>query len=304
VYVYNTRTNTGKYIKTRGDIPPASAFSSSWKSGHGKLTVGGGLGGYNFYYQNIENRNYATLYELNIFTKKWKSFETSGDIPSARGEVSTLQDPDDFSIIYLFGGVSSLGDFAFQSHSELFRYNKYSRHFELLGMSNTSRYHAHIFKTSDDEIEISQGVGRITIEDNVELSSTERFNLNTGTWRTVVPETELPVQRRHGVSFQKKIDGHLYGCLYSGDINHANRTLCCGCLFATYTDTEIYCNAFTTFNNKGSWERIDRLVHGPAVKTKYPGFDIIGNKLYVFSGQDVSDEEGQIFEKNVRVLEF
>lgn len=298
VYVYNTRTNKGKYVAMKGDIPPSSAFASAWKTGNGKVVVGGGIGAFSFFYQGLENRNFTVLYELNLSTKKWKRLTPSGDIPSPRGQVSTLQDPDDFNVVYLFGGIASLGGFNFVSHAELYRYTKDNNHFELLGVSNVSRYHAHMAKTSSGELEISQGVGREHIEESVSLNSTFRFDLTTREWYEIQPSQPLPTQRRHGVEFQISVDGHLYGCLFSGDIEHEDRVECCGCIFATYTDTNLYCNAF---DEDSEWVRLDQLILGEGIGVKYPGFDVLGGKLYVFSGQDVK-ETGQVFLDTVRVL--
>jgi len=164
VYIYDTKTNEGSWLTTTGDIPPAASFATAWKSGHGKVTVGGG-GNYPYYYAPFTTYGFDTLYELDIFSGVWTTIETSGDVPSPRLEVSHHEAGDK---IYLYGGVapSPSNPYDYLSYGEVYEYDQSCREFTRLKNSSplddgsdgipTSRYHAHLFK-SGNKLEIYQG---------------------------------------------------------------------------------------------------------------------------------------------------
>lgn len=308
VYVFDVETNTGKYVNVTGDIPEPAAFAVGFKSGQNKLMVMGG-GQYDYFYgaQYFYVYNFSTIYELELEQDSgvWTSYTASGQIPSPRMEVSVFHEGDE-NLVYLYGGVApsptNVQDFL--SFGEVFCFNITSKTFTMLKNGSSiddgtdgipkSRYHAHIFMTADgNELVISQGVHRISIFNSEDLEDEWRFNLITKTWRKVNPKHALPVQRRHGVELFISGERKTIGCLYSGDIDAPNRTTTPGCLFATVTDKLFYCNDFSAYGNKGNWFEVD--VSGFPLASKYPGWAILNEKVYIFSGQDVDNNPDSVF---------
>jgi len=312
VYIYDTKTNEGSWLTTTGDIPPAASFATAWKSGHGKVTVGGG-GNYPYYYAPFTTYGFDTLYELDIFSGVWTTIETSGDVPSPRLEVSHHEAGDK---IYLYGGVapSPSNPYDYLSYGEVYEYDQSCREFTRLKNSSplddgsdgipTSRYHAHLFK-SGNKLEIYQGVHRVNLSYSFDTLDTWRFNIRTRQWGEIHPSPLLSEPRRHGANFQFNHEGSQYGCIFSGDVHAIGITPTPGCLFATNTVSDTVCRDLSTTTS--GWFTLTTT--GTPVKSKYPGSDLVGGKLYVLGGHDVDNDPssptyGQFWLSGVRVLDL
>jgi hypothetical protein len=322
IYIYNTKDNTGKYIPATGDVPSTSLFVHYWKDGDRKIITGGGVY-YNVQFTVIDFKPFNPLYMLTISSNYnsavWSKIIPTGDIPSPRTEMSVIQDGTS-NEMYLYGGVS-IQEGGFTSFGEVYKYEISKKKFTLLSNGSRlddgsdgipkSRYHAHIFITKlrgDHEFEIHQGVhsagGANPLSE--ELMDTWRFNINERIWRQIFPNPPISLTRRHGVEFQLKIRGRDIFCTSLGDLTHVDEIPTQGCLYPIVTENSTVCSNSRDNNNQGAWFNVP--TQGPIVNSKYPGYAVIGEKIYVVAGEHEEylseTSTKQVFNTKIRVLDF
>jgi len=290
LYRFDTQSDRWTRLQPQGPVPPPRAFAASAAhEGSRRIFVfGGGVNTDPFY---ADFSVYGDLWAYDTRANAWTEIQPVNAGPSGRSRPAVWMVGNRF---YVFGGINGF----FSTLNDLWVYNVQSRQWtELIpdGVAGSPppRHEAAYGTGAQGGRLILYGgetLGQFGFET---LADTWEYNIARNRWENRTPAAAFNVEPARNLVAAGVLKGDLY--IHGGDLPGGEP--CCGSPFAQNVTNELW----RFDRNCGTWQELSASAGaGPALK-RHRAVEV-GKELFVFSGFDFTNPEGQTW--NLEVHSF
>lgn len=287
LYRFDTRSDRWTRLQPQGPVPPPRAFAASVAHAASQriFVFGGGVNTDPFY---ADFSVYDDLWAYSTRGNTWTQIQPRTPGPSGRSRPAVWMVGNR---MYLFGGINGF----FSTLNDLWVYNVESRRWtELIpdgaAGSPPPRHEAAYGTGAQGGRLILYGgetLGQFGFET---LADTWEYDIVCNRWINRTPEAPFNVDPARNLVAAGVLKGDLY--IHGGDL--PGGVPCCGSPFAQNVTNELW----RFDRNGGTWEEISASAGaGPALK-RHRAVEV-GKELFVFSGFDFTNPEGQAWNLDV-----
>jgi len=281
VFHYDISSNQVTHLNPTGARPAPRIFHGAWEVTDHSFMIAGG-GNYPFFFSPLTAFN--DFWKYNTATNLWTQIFPTGDtFPQL---LSFVVQKTDLVHVYLFGGVNA----NFAATGGLYVYNILQNTVTQLhptGAVPADRYHTYSFPT----VKGFAIFGGVDSSGNY-INDMWEYDTSANTWTQIIPNTQTPPNRTHGVT-GKYLDRVL---LSAGDKVGQGRA-CGGAIFpqSPANDTWIFNTILKT------WRQLR--VDTPTPPLKYSAFFTFTSHVFAFGGYTF-DNDTCVQTHNSNVWEF
>jgi N-acetylneuraminic acid mutarotase len=287
LYRFNTQSDRWTLLQPQGPVPPPRAFAASaTHPGSGRLFVfGGGFNADPFY---SDFSVYDDLWAYSARANQWTQIHAANAGPSGRSRPSSWMVGNR---LYIFGGISAY----FSTLNDLWVYNLDSNRWtEVIpdgaAGSPPPRHEAMSGSGAHGGRLILYGGETLGEFGFVTLGDTWEYNIARNRWENLTPAPAHNIDPVRNLAAAGILKGDLY--VQGGDMPGGEE--CCGSPFPQNVSNDLW-----RFDRHcQTWQEISSEV-GPGPSLKRHRSVEVGNELFVFSGYDFSNPEGQVYNLDV-----
>ena len=290
LYRFDTKSNRWTLLQPQGAAPAPRAFAASAAhEGSRRIFVfGGGVNTDPFY---SDFSVYDDLWAYDTRANRWSQIQPVNAGPSGRSRPAVWMVGNR---LYVFGGINGF----FSTLNDLWVFNVQSRQWtELIpdgAVGSPPPRHEAAYGTGAQGGRLilygGETLGQFGFET---LADTWEYNIGRNRWENVTPAPEFNVDPPRNLVAAGVLKGDLY--IHGGDLPGGDP--CCGSPFPQNVTNE-----FWRFDGKrGIWEEISASAGAAPALKRHRAVEV-GKDLFLFSGFDFTDPEGQAW--NLSVYSF